>query len=130
MIKKSELEFDVQDLPDSLIDDTHGNLPALDQFPQRVQIDRGRLEVGSYIHPGFDGLLNSSLKIRLHMMFFIDKLQSSAIRDDISFEAPLLAQNLSKEVITAGDRDAVIVIIGTHYTKRTRFDGSLEGWQK
>ena len=64
-------------------------------------------------------------------MFDLQKLHGLAVGDDVAFEAPALPEDVGEKIRAAGDRDAVVVVVGAHDAERAGvLDRRLERHEK
>ena len=116
IIKKPHHKLDTQNLTDALIERMQRDFTFVDSTTQRKnEILRGS-KVGTDIQSCIDHLCRHLFFSRGDTMFGVQKLYRLTIRYYISFESPLLTQNLREEMITSGNRLPVIIIIRTHHS--------------
>ena len=51
----------------------------------------------------------------------MDELDGLTVRNDISPETVLLAEQFGQEIVTCADRHAIVIVVAAHYTHRMRF---------
>ena len=121
IIEKSHHKLDTENFTDTLVERMQRHFTFTDSTAQWKDKILWRSEVRTDIQSRVYYLCRHFLFGRSNTMLRVQELHRFTVRNDISFESPLLAQDFRKEMITAGHRFAVIVIVRTHNSQCTRF---------
>ena len=114
VIENTGGEFHAEDIAHAGIDDFQREAASGDFRAQTFDEDIGLGEMRADIaaladeHRGGFGIR------RDEVVFGLQEFNRLAVGDDVALETPLGAETVDEELATTGDRDAVVVVVGTH----------------
>ena len=121
MVEHAQEELHSQHVAHAVIERLHRNLAFFDQRAQRQNEIVRRSEISLHIQTGFDRLSHGIFHVRRDAVFVVEIFDRRAVRNHVTSKPKFVSQSLGQPIMTAGDGNSIVIVIGTHHAEYSRF---------